>query len=822
MVNRLLLITNLVLIGALSFLGNDHKQPEDPELMQLVRDIRRQGKKADTLLLGALNIKIRAIWTNRCFQCHSSEKRKGMLALDTHEGVLAGGEEGLILVPGDASKSDIVRRLKLPRSNRDAMPKKGHALSPGQIKAIETWIDHGAFWKDSAVQLFYEAPLSLAKPKLPENGSNYSNPVDQFTAAYFEARKIKWPKTLTDAEFLRKVHLDITGLLPLPDSLVEFLAEQDPEKRIKKINSLLADQENYALHWLSFWNDLLRNDYSGTGFITGGRKQISTWLYNSLFEDSSYIRMVKSLINPHPASEGFIAGIQWRGDVNSSQRVEMQAAQNISQSLLGTNLKCASCHNSFVNNLSLSQSYGFASVFSKLPLEMYRCDVATGVISRPAFIYPQLGALTADSLTDRLAQLADIITSPENGRLYRTMVNRIWAQLMGRGIVGRVDDMDQKPWSQDLLDYLAADFMENGTSLKYLIRLITTSKIYQSRSIDYGPEEEVTRADFVFRGPAKKRIRAEQMADILSEVVQPVYAGVSFDPSGYSNPAAWIWYPEKEFDRIVLPRPDTVYFRKIIDLPSMDKAEILVTADDEFELFINGRPITSGRDYRYFQPLDPGDALDKGKICISVKAINTGYLANPAGLLFQLRIHTEKGDTLQIYSDNSWLVTKSVPDKSWKQVGFNDKDWVKVHSYGRYNNSHWGKLRHFNFDAHHLPFFSRASLVGADPFLKALGRPTRENVTTGRSQEAGLLQAIALQNDPLLHQRIREGSATWLNKYQGRESEMIDRLYLHLLGRPPSDKEKLKLMTYYTGHPGAESIADMIWALLMSPEFQMI
>ncbi|MBK8513449.1 MAG: hypothetical protein IPL56_14600 [Saprospiraceae bacterium] len=73
------------------------------------------------------------------------------------------------------------------------------------------------------------------------------------------------------------------------------------------------------MHWLSYWNDLLRNDYSGPGFITEGRKQITSWLYHSLKNDSTYISMVKDLIHPNPGSEGFIKGIAWRGEVNSSQ-----------------------------------------------------------------------------------------------------------------------------------------------------------------------------------------------------------------------------------------------------------------------------------------------------------------------------------------------------------------------------------------------------------------------------------------------------------------------------------------------------------------------
>ena len=99
---------------------------------------------------------------------------------------------------------------------------------------------------------------------------------------------------------------------------------------------MLSEEIAYADHWLSTWNDLLRNDYSGTGFITGGRTQITTWLYQALRENRPYDEMVRQLIAPpNSASEGFIKGIKWRGEVNSSQTLEIQFAQNISQVFLG-------------------------------------------------------------------------------------------------------------------------------------------------------------------------------------------------------------------------------------------------------------------------------------------------------------------------------------------------------------------------------------------------------------------------------------------------------------------------------------------------------
>ncbi|MBK8780042.1 MAG: DUF1549 domain-containing protein [Saprospiraceae bacterium] len=163
--------------------------------------------------------------------------------------------------------------------------------------------------------------------------------------------------------------MDVTGLLPTPDEVIIFNNDKSPDKREKIVHQLLSRNEAYTLHWLSYWNDLLRNDYSGPGFITEGRKQITSWLYHSLKNDSTYVSMVKDLIHPNPGSEGFIKGIAWRGEVNSSQRTEMQAAQNVSQSLLGINLKCASCHNSFVNNVAL-EHYCFASIF---PRSHWRC-----------------------------------------------------------------------------------------------------------------------------------------------------------------------------------------------------------------------------------------------------------------------------------------------------------------------------------------------------------------------------------------------------------------------------------------------------------------
>ncbi|OYU97883.1 MAG: hypothetical protein CFE26_28525, partial [Verrucomicrobiales bacterium VVV1] len=182
---------------------------------------------------------------------------------------------------------------------------------------------------------------------------------------------------------------------------------------------------------MTFWNDLLRNDYKGTGYIDGGRKPITSWLYTALARNVPYDRFVAQLINPGAEAEGFANGILWRGAVNASMVPPMQAAQSVAQVFLGVNLKCASCHDSFINEYTLKDAYGLASVYSEGPIEIAECDKPTGHMGQVKFLYGELGMIDgkADPAT-RKQQLADIITGRTNGRLPRTIVNRLWQRFM--------------------------------------------------------------------------------------------------------------------------------------------------------------------------------------------------------------------------------------------------------------------------------------------------------------------------------------------------------------------------------------------------------
>ncbi|MBK8780154.1 MAG: DUF1553 domain-containing protein [Saprospiraceae bacterium] len=116
----------------------------------------------------------------------------------------------------------------------------------------------------------------------------------------------------------------------------------------------------------------------------------------------------------------------------------------------------------------------------------------------------------------------------------------------------------------------------------------------------------------------------------------------------------------------------------------------------------------------------------------------------------------------------------------------------------------------------------RASQVKADPFQLAMGRPTRENVTTRRNEEPGLLQSITLTNHPLMHQRIAEGALRWSEKYRSDTDELIRRLYLSLLCRLPDSKELATMNNFLKMADNKTGVEDLIWGILVSPEFQFI
>ena len=452
---------------------------------------------------------------SRCRNCHNQNLSQKGLSLETRAGMLVGGESGPAMVPESSAESLIIQHaigLRKPR-----MPLDGAPLSEKEIGLLREWIDQGA--PGASSQAASESPASIEprRPDLPDDPSGQlANPIDHWVQSYLKQQGIPFPEPVADSVFVRRAYLDLWGLLPSPQESGTFVEATDSNKRDLLIDLLLGEDTKYAEHWMSYWNDLLRND-EGVRYH-GGRESISDWLLGALEANLSYDRFVSKLLNPSGEDDpkGFLIGVNWRGTTSASQKPVMQAAQNSALVFSGVNLKCASCHDSFVDRWKLADGFGLASMFSEEPLEMVRCDVALGQQASPKFLFPELAGIpTGLPLAERQRIAASLFTSPENGRFPRTLVNRIWTRLLGRPLVEDIDDPGAKPWSRDLLDWLASDFVDHGYDVRKLLRRIMTSRTYQLPSIDYsgdgnqGPQ---------FKGPALRRLTSEQFLDGISSV----------------------------------------------------------------------------------------------------------------------------------------------------------------------------------------------------------------------------------------------------------------------------------------------------------------
>ncbi len=451
-----------------------------------------------TLLLAGLPLaaqtidyarQIHPILLARCTACHNSATPQGGVELTTYAGVVK------TVTPGRSAASNLMARVTGDKQPR--MPMGGSALADAEIAQLRLWIDQGAQGPKAGELSSWKPTLSLTKPTLPESAEGH--PVDRIVFEYFRKKGVRPPAEASTVMQARRAHLDLWGLLPPPGAQAD-------------LDRLLANRRNYSDHWISFWNDLLRND---EGVVYHGeRKSITPWLRKALEDNLPYDLFVQALLNPTDKADpdGFLTGVNWRGDVSASQIPVMQAAQNSAQVFLGVNLKCNSCHDSFISRWKLKDAYGLAAFFATEPLKIHRCDIPTGEFAETKFLYPELGSVEPNaSPAEKRAAAARLFTMRENGRLPRTLVNRVWKQLFGRGLVEPVDDMDAEPWSPELLDWLAADFAEHRYDIQYLLRTIMSSRTYRLASTN-----EAASVPYVFRGPLPRRLSAEQFGDAVS------------------------------------------------------------------------------------------------------------------------------------------------------------------------------------------------------------------------------------------------------------------------------------------------------------------
>jgi hypothetical protein len=371
----------------------------------------------------------------------------------------------------------------------------------------------------------------------PKDGFAWTDPpevnyIDHYVFAKLKMLTITPSELCTDAEFIRRASLDICGILPTPEEVSAFLADPSPEKRTKLIDRLLARPE-YADFWTLKWSDVLRS--SRRAIQMKGVHTFQQWLRAHVADNMPFDQLARELLTATGPSFANPPANYYR-----VARDPTSLAETTAQLFFGIRMQCAKCHNHPFEKWTQDDYYSLAAFFVRVKhkkdpnyptMKPNAADSEiiftersgemtqprTGQTMPPRFLGGEVPAIQPGQ--DRREALAQWLTRPDNMFFARSVVNRVWYHLLGRGIVDPVDDFrDSNPSANDeLLDALARDFVASKYDVKKLIRRIAQSRTYQLSAMPTPTNKDDVR---YFSHAVTKLMTAEQLLDALCDVTQ--------------------------------------------------------------------------------------------------------------------------------------------------------------------------------------------------------------------------------------------------------------------------------------------------------------
>jgi hypothetical protein len=398
-------------------------------------------------------------------------------------------------------------------------------LKPGETTVIVRYLDQRV---TTRLTLVPDRP-DFAWSEPPE--ANY---IDQRVFGKLRTLRVNPSALCDDATYVRRVHLDILGVIPTAAEARAFVGDSAPDKRAALVAKLLTRPE-YGEFWALKWSDLLRNEEKVLD--RKGVQAFHAWLRDGLAEGKGLDRFARELLTARGSTYANPPANYYRALRNPTDRAEATA-----QVFLGTRLRCAKCHNHPFDRWTQDEYYQFAALFDGIDykiIENKRRDkhdknqfigeqevelVAKREFKDPRTKKPPTARLLGSETPplaedrDRFEQLADWITAPENTLFARVQANRIWFNMTGRGFVDPVDDFrpTNPPSHPDLLDALARDLVENGYDVRKLIVRIAGSRTYQLSS-----EASASNADDTlnYSRAATPRLPAEVLLDSIHDAL---------------------------------------------------------------------------------------------------------------------------------------------------------------------------------------------------------------------------------------------------------------------------------------------------------------
>jgi hypothetical protein len=360
--------------------------------------------------------------------------------------------------------------------------------------------------------------LKFEYPAEPEG-----NAIDKLVAAKLKKLRIAPSGLCDDEAFLRRVTLDVIGLMPTADEYQRFMGSKAPDKRAKLIDELLERKEFSEL-WVNKWAELLQVRTIPNIISQKGMFLYYNWLVEKLSKNTPMDQFVQELL-------GASGGTFKNPATNFYQAVQdrLLLSENVAQVFMGMRIQCAQCHNHPFDRWTQDDYYGFAAFFSQVGRkggEDYRETIVYnsgggevnhpvgGRVMKPKF----LGGETPDVTgKDRRVILAKWIASPQNPWFARSFANRVWAHFMGAGIIEPVDDVrvSNPATNPELLEALGKQFTDTRYDLKALVRDICNSRTYQRSTLRNESNQSDERN---FAHALVRRIKAENLLDSISLV----------------------------------------------------------------------------------------------------------------------------------------------------------------------------------------------------------------------------------------------------------------------------------------------------------------
>jgi hypothetical protein len=352
-----------------------------------------------------------------------------------------------------------------------------------------------------------------------------TNYIDELVNNKLEKLRILPSKICDDQTFLRRVTIDLVGLLPTEQEYADFMNDRDPNKRAKLIDRLIERPE-FSEIWSLKWCEILLVRTINNRVDRKGAYLYAQWITDQIRNDVPFNETVKALL----ASSGGT----FKTPATNYYQTELQTlklAENTAQVFMGIRTQCAQCHNHPFDRWTMDDYYSFASFFSQYgrksgedPRETIIYNRGGGEVNHPVLkksLPPKVlgGNVTSEPGKDRREVLADWLASADNPFFATSVANRVWDHFFGMGIVHPVDDIrvSNPPSNPELFEALGQHFTDYNYSLRKLIRDICNSQTYQ-RSTARNASNEDDEKNFAHGNV--RRIRAESLLDCINEVTE--------------------------------------------------------------------------------------------------------------------------------------------------------------------------------------------------------------------------------------------------------------------------------------------------------------